>query len=72
MLFEALEQKEIWLKLLADDSEGVQVTIGKENPYADMQDLSVVKATYHVGGQVVGSIEGWSNANGLRSDGSHG
>lgn len=56
LFFEALEQKEIWLKLLADDSEGVQVTIGKENPYADMQDLSVVKATYHVGGQVVGSI----------------
>lgn len=54
--FEALEQKEIWLKLLAEDSEGVQVTIGKENPYADIQDLSVVKATYQVGGQVVGSI----------------
>lgn len=54
--FETLEQKDIWLNLLGDDARGVQVTIGKENPHNDMKDCSLVTATYHVGGHVVGTL----------------
>lgn len=56
LLLEALEQKEIWLDLLGDDMHGVRVTIGKEHPYADIQDCSLVTANYYVGGHVVGSV----------------
>ncbi len=55
-LLETLEQKEIWLNVLADEGHGVRVSIGKENPYSDIQDCSLVSATYHVGGHVVGSL----------------
>ncbi|MGI6148260.1 MAG: heat-inducible transcription repressor HrcA [Firmicutes bacterium] len=55
-LIEALEHKDLWLNLLCDDLHGVRVTIGKENIYSDIQDCSLVTATYHVGGHVVGSL----------------
>ncbi|HHT73308.1 MAG TPA: heat-inducible transcription repressor HrcA [Firmicutes bacterium] len=53
---EAFEQKELWLNLLGEDSQGVRVKIGKENFHSDIQDCSLVTATYHVGGHVIGSL----------------
>ncbi|MCX7780705.1 MAG: heat-inducible transcriptional repressor HrcA [Negativicutes bacterium] len=48
-------------KLLADilesqEANGVVVTIGQENKFSGIQDLSVIQATYRVDGQVVGKV----------------
>ncbi|MCH8074408.1 MAG: hypothetical protein IIC64_01175 [SAR324 cluster bacterium] len=38
------------------DEEGVQVTIGEENPITDLQTCSLITANYSNGGIVLGSI----------------
>ena len=57
-LLELLEQREELLGLLGDLSRtsGIKVVIGRENPKEEMQECSLVTATYHVGGSVIGSI----------------
>lgn len=57
-LLEALEQREDLLSLFNEmtDSSGIHVVIGHENPKVEMQQCSLVTATYHVGGSVIGSI----------------
>ncbi len=54
--FEVLGRKEdIRQKLLARD-EGMIITIGGENEDADLNDCSVITATYHVDGRLVGKL----------------
>lgn len=57
-LFEALEQKEHLLNVLASASKssGVQVVIGHENNHSAMQGCSLVTCTYFVGNDVVGTL----------------
>lgn len=57
-IFEALEQKELLLKMLgtAAKSSGVQIVIGQENTYSAMQSCSVVTCTYYVGNDAVGTL----------------
>ena len=57
-LFLAFEEKHRLLRLLdlAMEAEGVQVFIGSENPFFDMQGVSLVVANYRGEGNVVGSL----------------
>lgn len=54
----ALEQEKVVHDLLSygGEGEGVRVFIGEENPYKEMQECSVVAATYCIGSQVVGHV----------------
>ncbi|HHY90858.1 MAG TPA: heat-inducible transcription repressor HrcA [Clostridiales bacterium] len=51
-----LDQKEQITDLLVHSKDGVDVTIGKENTFKNMQDCSLVTATYQLNGYVVGKI----------------
>ena len=42
--------------MLVHSKDGVDVTIGKENSFENMQDCSLVTATYQLNGCVVGKI----------------
>ena len=57
-LFIAFEEKHKLLKLLdlAMDAEGVQVYIGSENKYFEMQGISLVVASYRGEGNVIGTL----------------
>jgi heat-inducible transcriptional repressor len=57
-LFRAFEEKSMIIKLLdsAMDAEGVRVFIGSENPYFNMEGVSVVAARYRGGEGVVGTL----------------
>jgi len=50
------DRKEDFVKKLMDRDDGVMVTIGGENADADMNDCSLITATYHIDGQLVGKI----------------
>lgn len=57
-LFYAFEEKHRLVRLLdmAMEAEGVQVFIGSENPYFDMQGVSLVVASYRGEGNVIGTL----------------
>jgi len=57
-LFHAFEEKHSILTLLdkAIEADGVQVYIGSENPFFDMQGVSLVVANYRGEGNVVGTL----------------
>ncbi|MGC4375973.1 heat-inducible transcriptional repressor HrcA [Fictibacillus sp. Mic-4] len=55
-LLEALEEKTIVERLISSDTDGVIVTIGHENKIEAIQNCSIIKASYSVGGNHVGSI----------------
>ena len=57
-LFRAFEEKHRLLTLLdkAAEAEGVQVFIGSENPYFNIQGVSLVVASYRGEGNVVGTL----------------
>lgn len=57
-IFHAFEEKHMLVKLLdiAAGAEGVQVFIGAENPYFDMEGVSVVVASYRAEGDVMGTL----------------
>jgi heat-inducible transcriptional repressor len=56
-MFQALEEREMLITLLGkNNSEKIQVVIGSENNLALLEDCSVIKANYSVGGQNFGSI----------------
>lgn len=57
-LFHAFEEKGRLVKLLdnAIDADGVQVFIGSENPYFEVQGVSLVAARYRAGGNIVGTL----------------
>ena len=51
-----LERKDEFLKKLMDREDGTIVTIGGENADDFMNDCSVITATYHVDGQLIGKV----------------
>lgn len=51
-----LNEKEAFVKKLIDREDGVIVTIGGENADDMMNDCSLITATYHVDGKLVGKI----------------
>ena len=56
-MFQALEEKDMLITLLGrNNSEKIQVVIGAENNLALLEDCSVIKANYNVGGENFGSI----------------
>jgi len=56
-MFQALEEKELLITLMGkNNSEKIQIVIGSENHLALLEDCSVIRANYNVGGQNFGSI----------------
>jgi heat-inducible transcriptional repressor len=57
-LLRAFEQKERLAELMASlaENEGVQVTIGEENPYAEMRECTLITSTYLYRDQVLGIL----------------
>lgn len=51
-----LDKKEDFMKKLIEREDGIIVTIGDENADDLMNDCSVITATYHVDGKLVGKI----------------
>ncbi|WP_312650636.1 heat-inducible transcriptional repressor HrcA [Aminipila sp.] len=56
MFLELLDKKEDFTKKLINRDNGVIITIGNENADDLMQDCSVITATYHIDGKLVGKI----------------
>ena len=54
--FEMMNRKEEITRKLASRDDGIIVTIGGENQEAEFCDCSVVTATYHVDGKLVGKL----------------
>lgn len=55
-LFQVFEEDEQVKKLIVPASEGLSVTIGGENTLKELQDCSVIAATYQIDGEPLGSI----------------
>jgi heat-inducible transcriptional repressor len=57
-IFEAFEKKGLILKILdrATETGGILAVIGQENPVPDLQDCSIVSATYSRGGRSLGTV----------------
>jgi len=53
---EMLNRKDDFTKTLVNRGNGVIITIGDENTDEIMQDCSLVTATYHVDGRMVGKL----------------
>lgn len=53
---ELLNKKEDFTKKLIEREDGIIVTIGEENPDDLMHDCSLITATYHIDGKLVGKI----------------
>lgn len=52
-----LEEKDLlYTMLTSTEVDGVSVSIGRENPFAELKDYSIVSATYRIGDKVLGSI----------------
>lgn len=52
-----LEEEQLLKDILrAHMGEGLRVTIGSENDYAGIRDCSMITATYHLGGELLGTI----------------
>nr|WP_315025009.1 heat-inducible transcriptional repressor HrcA [uncultured Aminipila sp.] len=56
MFLELLDKKEDFTKKLINRENGVIITIGNENADDLMQDCSLITATYHMDGKLVGKI----------------
>lgn len=56
-LFKLLEKEDVLANVMKEDNrEGVNVRIGTENKYKEIQDCSIITATYALNGRVVGTI----------------
>lgn len=53
---ELLSRKEKFAKDIAERDDGIIVTIGSENGESSMEDFSLVTATYHVDGKLIGKL----------------
>ncbi|MEW9123009.1 MAG: heat-inducible transcriptional repressor HrcA [Thermotaleaceae bacterium] len=51
-----LDQKELIKELLLNTKDGVNITIGKENKHENLQECSLITATYKLHGKTVGKI----------------
>jgi heat-inducible transcriptional repressor len=57
-LLRTFEQKERLARLMAElaEEEGVRVTIGEENPYAEMRECTLITSTYMYRDQILGIL----------------
>ncbi len=56
-IFQTLEEKDMLINLLGDNTtDNVQIVIGSENNLEELQDCSLIKASYQVAGKTCGSI----------------
>lgn len=53
---EMLNNKDIFTQKLIERDDGIVVTIGNENNEEGMEDYSVITATYHVDGKLIGKL----------------
>ena len=51
-----LDQKDYLTDILLNSRDDVNITIGKENKYAEMKECSLITATYKINGKTVGKI----------------
>lgn len=51
-----LEEKELLFRVLNEAQGDVSVSIGKENKYEELQDCSLITATYKINGKTIGSV----------------
>lgn len=52
-----LEEEQLLKDILhAHQGDGLRVSIGRENEYSGIQDCSIVTASYHLGGELLGTI----------------
>ncbi len=56
MFMELIDRKEDFTKALIQRDDGLLITIGTENDDEQMQDCSLITATYHVDGKLVGKL----------------
>lgn len=54
--FNTLEEKDLLFNVLKDSQENINVSIGSENKYEQLQNCSLITATYKVNGKTIGSI----------------
>lgn len=54
--FNTLEEKDLLFNVLKDSQENISVSIGSENKYEQLQNCSLITATYKVNGKTIGSI----------------
>jgi heat-inducible transcriptional repressor len=55
-LLNAIEQEDIIYRLLELEHPGIKVTIGHENNIQEIQNCSVITASYSIGGQQIGKL----------------
>ena len=51
-----LNKKEDFTKTMINREDGIIITIGDENPDVYMKDCSLITATYHIDGKLVGKL----------------
>lgn len=51
-----VEQRDMMFNLLVEKGENLSISIGKENNYHEVQDCSIVKTAYKIGGKSAGTI----------------
>lgn len=56
MFLEMVNKKETLTDVLTNRENGIVITIGNENPSDEMQECSLVTATYHIDGKLVGKL----------------
>lgn len=55
-LYSIFEKEDLMIKLLRASKKGIQISIGQENKIDEMQDLSLITATYSLSGEQFGKI----------------
>ncbi|GEN57428.1 heat-inducible transcription repressor HrcA [Halolactibacillus alkaliphilus] len=55
-LYSVIEQEEIMANILRSQNQGIHISIGQENKITEMQDCSLITATYTLKGQQLGTI----------------
>ena len=56
MFLEMLNKKDDFTKTLIERGDGVRITIGNENTDDRMQECSLITATYHIDGKLLGKL----------------
>jgi heat-inducible transcriptional repressor len=55
-LYSVIEQEETMANILRSQDQGIHISIGQENKITEMQDCSLITATYTLKGQQIGTI----------------
>lgn len=55
-IYSMIEREDLMINLLRATEQGLKISIGQENKIDEMQDLSLIKATYSLSGEQLGTI----------------